>query len=420
MQYLGTDANYQDIANIAQHILERRNIQKEIFAHPNIALLDAVEATWTQETETFAWDTTNYRLGSKSGKLTTTSGSYNAVASRSLSFNGSGKMFSIWLKKSSTITGISIFVLAPDWSNYANFGVGVANYPNDTWFNLIFPMDTMTITGNPNLGSIATLRIEAIGSVNTATLHFDDIRLAHSALPKGAIMIAFDDGNDSDFIYAKAKMDEYGYRGVSYIIGNQVGQSNYLTIAQMKQMQDIGWDIASHSWSHPDYTTLTEAQMLQETISMKHYLSKNGFASGARFFAYPYGAVNTLTLDTVAKYHLISRGVGSFGVTLGVSNVPLFSPSYLQCAVVINTTTTSVLNTWINNVKSTKSLGCILFHRLVAASPTEWQYLVSNFNTFIDAIAASGVPVVTMSDLADKLLPAHVVTQDPIAWLNLM
>jgi len=416
MRYLGTDTDYQDLANVAQHIIERRSIQIEIFAHPNISLLDAVETGWTQEVATFAWDTTDYRFGTKSGRLTTTSGSYRAVAYKNMSVNGSGKTLSIWLKKSSTITGIFIFVLAPNWSNFAVFGVDVAYYPNNAWFNIVFPIESMTKTGNPNFGNIATIMIEAIGSVNTATLNFDEIRVAHSALTNGAIMINFDGCHDSDFIYAKPKLDEYGYRAVAYVVGNQIGQSGRLTIAQMKAMQDVGWDISCQSWTHADFTTLTEAQMMQEVVSLKQYLSKNGFASGARFFAYPYGVANETAFNVVLKHHLIGRGAGAFGVNLGMSNVPLFAPAYLQCASVINTTSTADLQTWIANVKATKSLGCILFHRLVTAAPTEYQYLTTNFNTFVDAVAAAGVPVITMSDLVDKYLPAQVTAQDLFAW----
>lgn len=419
MKYLGLDSDYLDIANIAQHIVERRNIAAEILAHPNTVLLDAVETGWTQEQGTYAWDTTDFRLGSRSGRLTTTSAIFNAVCFRNMIFNGSGRTLSIWLKKSSTITDISIFVLAPDWSNYAIFGVGVANYPNNTWFNLIFPFESMSKTGSPNFGNIATLRIEALGNINTATLHFDDIRLGSSNLDKGAILIMFDDGNDSDFVHAKSKMDGYGFRATTYICGNQVGQSGKLTLSQMKAMQEVGWDIASHSWSHPYYTSLSEAQMMQETISMKHYLAKNGFASGARFFAYPYGAANETAFSVVSRYHLVARGAGEFGVNRGMSNVPLFSPTLLQCASVINTTTTGNLSTWIANVKAGKALGCILFHRLVTSAPTEWEYLNTNFNTFIDDVAASGVPVITMSDLVGRYLPAEVKTQNPMMWVDI-
>ena len=419
MKYLGLDTDYQDIAGISLSNIESRNIQKELLSHPNMAILDTVETGWTQETAGFAYDTTDFLFGTKSGKLTTTSGSFNAVVTKTVALNLSGKTISLWFKKSSTITGITIFMLAPNWSDYASFSIGTANYPNNTWFNFVLPVDSMTKTGSPNFSNVATLRIEALGSVNTATLNFDQMHMANSALSNGAIIITFDDGNDSDYVFAKGKMDAFGLKGVSFVTGNLIGTTNFMSLAQMKLMQSVGWDISSHSWSHPYYTSLTGAQMIQETVSMKHYLKKNGFASGARFFAYPYSDYNELAVDLVSRFHLTSRATVGFSTTGGMCNVPMLPSNQLPCVSVINTTSVANLTTWIQNVKATNSLGCILFHRLVTSAPSEWQYLDTNFNSFIDALAASGVPVITLSDLVDKYILQPVQDLTPYNWLNL-
>ena len=105
-------------------MINDRDILQEVTRHPKCQVLDAVETGWTQETATFAFDTTDFVIGGKSGKLTTTSGSFNAVVYKNGTWNLSDRAISIWLKKSSTITGITLFSLAPDWSNYSTYGIG--------------------------------------------------------------------------------------------------------------------------------------------------------------------------------------------------------------------------------------------------------------------------------------------------------
>ena len=85
-------------------MINDRDILQEVTRHPKCQVLDAVETGWTQETATFAFDTTDFVIGGKSGKLTTTSGSFNAVATKNVSISLINKTVGMWIKKSSTVT----------------------------------------------------------------------------------------------------------------------------------------------------------------------------------------------------------------------------------------------------------------------------------------------------------------------------
>lgn len=408
-------------AGILNAMIELRNITQETVRNPIVSILDSVDENWTQEVATFAWDASDYVSGYRSGKLTTTNGSgpYNAVATKTFSPAKllTGSHVSLDIKRSSTITGITLFFLCPDWSNYASLGFSLGYIPHSAWTTLTCPIDAMTKVGSPNYANVTTIRLEALSSVNTATLNFDNVKGCPNLLNKGAIIITFDDGNDSDFIHAKKKMDEYGFKGVSFINPPLIGGSGKLTLDQLTKMHSTGWDISAHTWTHPSLTSLTSEQVQEEIIKTKRYLIDNGFASGARFFAYPYSDVNSSVHTIVSKYHLITRLVTPFS-TNKMSSFPMFSPYTIEGVDSANTTPANML-TWIQNVKANKGLGVMLFHKLVAAAPTQYEHLIADFNTFIDNIAAQGVPVITLSDLVDRYLRLEPYDPTPYNWLNL-
>lgn len=62
----------------------------------------------------------------------------------------------------------------------------------------------------------------------------------------------------------------------------------YMTIDQVKILLNEGYTLGSHSVSHPDFSKLTEEEVLNEMIKSKETI-KNVFGIEPNYFAYPYG-----------------------------------------------------------------------------------------------------------------------------------
>lgn len=417
MQYLGTRQLQHDIGTQSDILCGNRDLLSEVLNRPDVSIFDDVNTGWVQGNGTFEWDTTDYLSGDRSGKITTSSGSLHGAGYKIISANISNSNIGFWARRSSNITTVFIIFLCPNWDHYISYSVPPANLLSSSWTFISFPVDAATKYGNPNLTNTFSLTVYATGSTNNATLNFDRFVIAPNVFPSGAIILCFDGGFDSDFLHAKRKMDQYNYSGVSFIIPSLIGTSGRLSLDQLRKMQNTGWDICSHSWSHQNLTSLPLAQVHEEIIRAKNYLLGNGFIRGSRFFAYPNNDCNSSVHDIVSKYHIVTRFTNTFSTT-HLNAYPLIAPYTFGALNSANTSPTDML-TWIRNVKAGRGLGVMLFHRLVTSSPGTNEYLISDFNTFIDNIAAAGVPVITLSDLVDRYLPAPVSTFEPTAWLNL-
>jgi peptidoglycan/xylan/chitin deacetylase (PgdA/CDA1 family) len=63
------------------------------------------------------------------------------------------------------------------------------------------------------------------------------------------------------------------------------------------------FELANHSWSHPDFTKLNEEEIRQEIISTEELLFQLT-GKRSRFFRPPYGYTNDLTQQTAARLGL--------------------------------------------------------------------------------------------------------------------
>ncbi|KAK3842202.1 MAG: carbohydrate esterase family 4 protein, partial [Linnemannia gamsii] len=120
--------------------------------------------------------------------------------------------------------------------------------------------------------------IEHCTKPNTVALTFDDgsyiymndiVKALNNATAKGTFFV---NGDNYDCIYSSG------------------------SIARIKNAYDKGHQIASHTWSHPDLTTLTKVQINNEMSLVEQAIKRITGASPA-FMRPPYGAYNNLVLE---------------------------------------------------------------------------------------------------------------------------
>jgi len=71
-------------------------------------------------------------------------------------------------------------------------------------------------------------------------------------LPERPVVITFDDGWQDVFVNAFPVMQKFGFYGVSYLITSRIGGSGVVTADQVRQLLQSGWEIGSHSRTHPN------------------------------------------------------------------------------------------------------------------------------------------------------------------------
>ncbi len=69
----------------------------------------------------------------------------------------------------------------------------------------------------------------------------------------------------------------------------------------VKAIVGDGHELANHSNSHPDFTTLTDAAMVEELTLTERIIRGITGSGTTRYFRPPFGALNARVLATVAK-----------------------------------------------------------------------------------------------------------------------
>lgn len=106
-------------------------------------------------------------------------------------------------------------------------------------------------------------------------------------LPRKPIVLTFDDGYLSHYTHAKPVLNKLGWPGVLYLTTRNIGPDG-LTQRQIRSLIKAGWEIDSHTQTHPDLTTLDDATLARELEASRRELQKR-FDVPVNFFAYPAG-----------------------------------------------------------------------------------------------------------------------------------
>lgn len=89
----------------------------------------------------------------------------------------------------------------------------------------------------------------------------------------------------SPFSYMNAR----GIKGTLAINVNTVGTPGYMTVAELEQAYNAGWDLINHTSDHTPLTTVSEAVARQKIEECDRFMAQNGWDRGRKYFAYPTG-----------------------------------------------------------------------------------------------------------------------------------
>lgn len=124
------------------------------------------------------------------------------------------------------------------------------------------------------------------------------------------VMINFDDGYMSQFLYAKPILDQYGFKASFFIpCAKMQTVPKWLTWQQITALKNDGMDIESHTMTHAHLPTLLSSpyKLIYEIGFARQCLGNHGF--NTPIFAYPLnlGSDNPTIVNLVAKYYSFAR-----------------------------------------------------------------------------------------------------------------
>ncbi len=108
-------------------------------------------------------------------------------------------------------------------------------------------------------------------------------------IPPKTFAITFDDGYKNNFLYAYPILKKYSFPTTIFVITNFIGKEGYLTLGDMKKMQENNITFGSHTKSHLWLPDLTDKKLREEVFGSKEILEKS-LKNQIKFISYPIGA----------------------------------------------------------------------------------------------------------------------------------
>lgn len=130
-------------------------------------------------------------------------------------------------------------------------------------------------------------------------------------IPPRPIIITFDDGNMDVYENAFPIMNEYGFKGVMYLVANRLYSEDFLHPVQVREMAEAGWEFGNHSMTHARLTD-SNTNVGYELSESRAFLQRE-LGLEIRSFAYPFAEVNPGIITQAERAGYTSAvGVGIF------------------------------------------------------------------------------------------------------------
>ncbi len=254
----------------------------------------------------------------------------------------------------------------------------------------------MKIKSNIELGKLKILYVTISLIVTVFSMSYFSANVAHGAVanptPTAKITFTFDDGLQSAATQAQPILTRYGLTGTSYVTTGCIGMTTapntchadtdarYMTWTQVKQLQTAGWEIGSHTVTHPYLASsdasdgqpnvLTPTQVAAELSQSKAALSAQGITANA--LSTPYGDYSSATLAEIAKYYTSHRGFADQNANNWPYNDYLLNNMPVQSGV-----TVAQVKAKIDAAITNKQWLILTFHDiklLPSSNPDDYQY----------------------------------------------
>jgi peptidoglycan/xylan/chitin deacetylase (PgdA/CDA1 family) len=168
-----------------------------------------------------------------------------------------------------------------------------------------------------------------------------------------------------------------------------------MTLAQLQQLYDAGWDIGNHTSTHADLSTLDGAAVAKELTDCADFLVDHRMPRAARHVAYPDGSYDDSVLRAMAATHMDT------GRTVDYRPEPLpFDDPYLLPGAPTNSTQLTVAQIESDIDRAVTDGATIeLFFHAIGPRADSYTQSITDFTAICDYVHKLDVPVLTISEL---------------------
>jgi peptidoglycan/xylan/chitin deacetylase (PgdA/CDA1 family) len=178
------------------------------------------------------------------------------------------------------------------------------------------------------------------GYYTVSLKELEDFLSGSGNIPRKAVMIAFDDGYESNYSLAFPVLKKYGFKAVIFLIGRDMlekssGSIPHLSDIQITEMAESGLiEFGSHTFNahyylegRPIATVMHEEELKKDFEKMKEIFETKGLTEPSAI-SYPYGKYNEKVLKVAEEFY-------KFGFTTERGIINKDSHRYRLCRNVV-------------------------------------------------------------------------------------
>lgn len=364
-------------------------------------------------------DTTYIKQGSRSLKITAASGaSQNGSARKTISQDLSNcGSIGIWVYvEDITLINTVTLYISSNWS--ASFfskapEAGTGNQLANGWNFLTVSKPDWNTTGGElwsNTMTTIRVRVDKDAVAGESSVYFDGWVCQNRTRPK--VLFTFDDGAKSVRTNAYQYMLDRDIPGTLYLIGSNLASptGTQLTVSEIQEMYDSGWDVADHTFDHLNLTTLTQAEIEEQFTLNRAEFQSRGWIRGMYHCAYPNGAFDDTVLAAAEAVGMLS--CRSTQNTVGQLNPYNFYPNRLDIVAfnVADGDSVATVTGYVDTAIKQGKILFLLFHNVQNAA----GYPIANFQQVVDYVyrRKSQIDAVTITELYEGLYGGRKLRND--------
>lgn len=308
---------------------------------------------------------------------------------------------------------LKIRVYVPNITNLLRFSIYLSNdltYTNflfyaingyacvEGWNEFVIDTSKFSVTGTGSFNNdIVSMQVRVEAQPATATeVIFDS--LIRDTKQKPQVILSFDDGWDSQYNEGFRRMHKKGFIGSIAVVPTLVNTPSYMTLNQLHEVYDYGWELTNHTYNHVNLRNVDAATVRSEIQLCENWLNTNGFTKSSNIVVYPQGGYN----DNVIL-EMQSRRAGRSIIEALEPGIP--NDKYkIKVHNVLNTVTPTTVYGWIDEAINTGGTLLLLWHILSTPADTSTKYTPDNFQLIIDYIYSKRdqIEVVTLQKYLDR------------------
>jgi peptidoglycan/xylan/chitin deacetylase (PgdA/CDA1 family) len=214
---------------------------------------------------------------------------------------------------------------------------------------------------------------------------------------EGVLSLTFDDGLRTQYENAFPMMQKHGFTGTLYYTINatrfyELSGRELMTIENVIEMHNAGWEIGGHSVNHPDLTKLSEEELRFELEYPIEFFREHGIE--VKTLAYPFWHHNNDVVEHAQRLYISGRVIDLN------KDIDFYR---LKSIGVEDKHTPEEVCSWVGKAGKNGQWIILVFHSIEEEKTERWDTSAEDFESILECVKETGISVKNIEEVISRL-----------------